>query len=546
MIAWRFIASGAAAAALCPAVQAQVVLDRTDPTQEEEQNLPEIDGDAPLAPVEREVPAPVAPERTLQVGAIVIEGARALGTADFLDLVQRYGARALSPTQLVELTEAVAGRARDRGYVFATAWIEPQSLETGVLRVRLDEGVVDEIRIGGSADSAVRPLLEPLADGTPVRRAELERRLLLAEDVAGVWIRRTRYEREGERGILHVDARRSRFTGYAELANDGSRPIGPYRARLELDANGLVSARDELDLSFATIPFEFEELLFGNIRYGVPVGRSGTELAVVGTYSETQPGAYLEDRDIFGRSWRVGAQVRHPLRRTRDLSMWIEGELELRDLRQERAGELARHDRIPALRASLYSIAALAGGAWRGRLTFSKGLGIFDATEAGDPLASRDDASADFHSLYGWFEWERGMGGGFSLELAGRGQLATDPLLTTEDIGLGGNRFLRGYNFSERFGDEGIMGYGELRYDWADALPVLRRVQLYAYADGGVVGNLRNGFGGGSLASGGGGLRTEITRDLDFDLEVAVPLTGPRYDTDDRSPRINFFLTHSF
>ncbi|MEE4205530.1 MAG: ShlB/FhaC/HecB family hemolysin secretion/activation protein, partial [Erythrobacter sp.] len=58
--------------------------------------------------------------------------------------------------------------------------------------------------------------------------------------------------------------------------------------------------------------------------------------------------------------------------------------------------------------------------------------------------------------------------------------------------------------------------------------------------------NLENGFGGGSLASSGAGLRTDVTNTLDFDLEVAVPLTGPRYDTDDRTPRLNVSLSKSF
>ena len=75
---------------------------------------------------------------------------------------------------------------------------------------------------------------------------------------------------------------------------------------------------------------------------------------------------------------------------------------------------------------------------------------------------------------------------------------------------------------------------------------MLRRAELYAFADGGVVGNLEDGRGSGSLASSGGGIRTDLTRNLDLDLELAFPLTGPRYDTDDKSPRFNVAVTQSF
>ena len=179
-------------------------------------------------------------------------------------------------------------------------------------------------------------------------------------------------------------------------------------------------------------------------------------------------------------------------------------------------------------------------------LTVSQGLDILDATPAGDRLASRRDASPDFTTFAAYAEWERELSDTIEIAFAGRGQLATTPLLITEDFGLGGNDFLRGYNFNERSGDNGIAGFAELRYDIGDPLGIVRRMQLYAYADGGVVGNLQGGRGSGSLASSGGGIRTDITRDLGLDLELAVPLTGPRYDTGDSSPRFNVALRRSF
>ena len=74
----------------------------------------------------------------------------------------------------------------------------------------------------------------------------------------------------------------------------------------------------------------------------------------------------------------------------------------------------------------------------------------------------------------------------------------------------------------------------------------MRNVQLYAFADAGTASNLAAGRGGGTLASSGAGLRTDITRDLDLDFEVAVPLTEDRYDTDDKTPRINVRVSQSF
>jgi hemolysin activation/secretion protein len=182
----------------------------------------------------------------------------------------------------------------------------------------------------------------------------------------------------------------------------------------------------------------------------------------------------------------------------------------------------------------------------QGRATVSQGLDIFGATALGDPLASRGDASSGFTTLSWWLNWRRSLAARASLSLAASGQFSTDPLLIGENFVLGGNTFLHGYDFAQRVGDQGIAGVGELRYDWPDALGAVDHLQLYAFADGGTVTNLAGGRGNSTLASSGAGLRADVTRNLDFDLEVAVPLTEPRYDTDDKTPRINLRVSQSF
>ncbi|MAN13267.1 MAG: hypothetical protein CL945_00860 [Dinoroseobacter sp.] len=476
------------------------------------------------------------------VGPISLEGLRELSVADFVDIVERYAARDLDGEQLNALASDVASRAQTMGYVFATAMIEPQSLRAGVLRVRVDEGRIDRIRIDGDDDAAIRNQLNPLLGGRPVTKARLERHLLLADDISGVWVRRAYFERQDEEGVLVLEARRSRASGALMFENDGSAPVGPERLRIDADFNGLLTSTDEVDITLATTPFEPGELQYAKLKYEAVISCNGTQAGVVVSHSRTDPGAYLADDDVTGRSTRLGIELRHPFVRRRNFSLWGEAEFQIQDIRRDRNGALDRHDRIPVVRIGAFMAGTAVGGRYRARVTYSQGLSILGATELGDPLASRDDASAAFSSLYTWADWERELGSGFSMELAARGQIASAPLLSTEDLGLGGNRFLRGYPYSQRSGDEGIMGSGELRYDWADALNLVDNIQIYAYADGGYVSNLEDGRGTGELYSAGGGLRTDIVNGLDFDVELAMPLSGPRYDTDNDNPRLNVKL----
>ncbi len=528
---------------------AQDALDRTNPAGQ----APEED--ASLAPpneprIEVRPVLDMAPGEaggaTLDVGAILIEGLEALPAAAFADVIAPFAGRPLTHAELARLTDAIAERARAQGYALATAWIPEQRLVAGTLRVRIDEGRIDALRIKGDDDPALRRQLEALVGRGPVTLAQIERTVLLADDLPGVWIGATRFEREGASRVLVVEARRSDAGGSLQLASDGTKPLGPVRARIDLDANGLISPRDRVDLSLSLTPLEPEEQAFFSARYAVIVSDAGTSLGAFGSYSRTEPGAYLAARELLGESWQGGLRLRHPLLRRQRRGLWLEASGEVNDLRQDALGALVRHDRITLGRIGLYGFGPFAGGTLQGRATLSQGLPLLGATDTGDPRSSRLAAAPDFTTFGWWLQWRRPLAPRLSLALGTIGQIASGPLLIGERFTLGGGSFLRGYDFAQGLGDEGIAGSAELRYDWPKPHGGVRSLQLYAFADGGMVSNRDGPAGEESLASGGAGLRADITRRLDLDVEVALPLSEPRYDTLDRSPRLNLRVSRNF
>lgn len=525
------------------AVRADSTLIATD-RQNATENAP-----SPHTSVTIETPAPptdATAHSAIFVGAISLSGLQALTPADFSDIVAARIGRTLSPAELKELTEAIAARLRARGFAFASARIEPQRLATGILAVKVDEGRIDEVRFTGSPPAAVRRALALLIDGKPTRLAEVERRLLIAGDVDGVRIGSSRYLREGDKGVLLVDASQDRFQARVTLSNQGTRPIGREQARIEADFNGLFASDDSLTLSYSTTPAQPRELQFGYARYAKRVNAAGTELALSGAISVTHPGAYLAPYDLRNRSWSVAGSLLQPLLRRRRASFWLEGELGFRELSQWRSGMRIRNDKVATARLTVYGNSALAGGRLRVSATLTQGLGLFGATRLGDPLASRRDADGTFTALSAWSDWTADLGDKFSLRLAAAGQVASQPLLISEETSLGGTAFLRGYDWGERTGDEGVMGLAELRYLIDRPLGLAKRAQIYAFVDGGSLSNLQRGIGGGALASAGGGFRMDVTRSLGATLELAVPLSGRRYDTGDESPKVNFGLVKSF
>lgn len=480
------------------------------------------------------------------VAAIRVDGAQALPPEAFADAIEPYLGRTLSPADLRALTTAVARAARTAGYVFATASIPPQRLTGGLLRVRLDEGRIDQVRISGPKNAALERTLAPLALGASITRGQLERRLLLAGDLPGIRVARVRFAREGGRGILIVEATEDRATGRASIDDRGSKAIGPVRAGLAVDLASLVSAGDRLTVQTAFTPFQPREFGYLAARYGRLVSRDGDELSLTAGFGRSRPGSFLRRYRTRGDSVDVALAWTRSILRRRATSLWATVDADIRRTMQDQLGERVREDRTTTLSGSINGYGQGAGGLLRGRATLVQGLDLFNATEKGDPLASRRDGGGVFTRVELWADWTRTLADNVSIRVAADGQYASRPLLATEELGLGGPRFGRGYDFSERAGDQGLLGSAELRYDLPTPPAFLSQLQLYAYADGGKVSNRRGGFGGGSLASAGGGVRAGVKNLFDVALEAGVPLTGPRYDTGDRHPRLSFTIARSF
>jgi hemolysin activation/secretion protein len=486
-----------------------------------------------------------APSQAIVAGAIRVDGATALPQAAYAPAIEPYLGRQLSPADLRALARDVGDVARRAGYGLATAWVPPQDVASGVLRVRIDEGRIDAVEATGPAAPAVERLLRRLTGGAPVPTARLERQLLLAGDIAGVSLGRARLDRGGGRNVLRVESEYQAVRGRASMDNWGSSAIGPVRARAMVEANGTLVFGDRLTLGGTVTPLQPRELQFVHASYSLPLGSGGTE-AFIRTYrSHSAAGGRLRGRDLDGDSVEIEAGLSHPLVRSRAESLWGHVLAGIRDSELTREGVLVRDDRIVTLTGLLYGTARVAGGLGRARMQLVQGLDALGATERGDPEASRDDAGGVFTKLVLWADYVRRLGAGFSVQLSGEGQLASRPLLASEEMGLGGRTFLRGYDYREFAGDRGIAGGAELRYDLRRSPEPLRRAQIYLYADAGRVENLRGGFGGGSLASAGGGVRLAFDDGFDAGVELGVPLARG-FDGRRPDPRLSFTLVSRF
>jgi len=479
------------------------------------------------------------------IGAVRVDGATILQPSAFASAIEPYLGRQLSGADLRQLATDVANVARRAGYGLATAWIPPQTVRNGTLKVAIDEGRIDAVEADGSGKANVERLLSRLASGRPVRTADLERQLLLAGDVAGVSVDRARIEKRGGRNILRVRTNQVASSGRASIDNLGSSAIGPVRARLDAYFNSALLRGDRIALSGVVTPLNPSEFQFLRAAYTVPVGRAGTEVSVAGYIGHSKPGAALANKNLEGTSLDVEANVSHPLQRRRAASLWANLQLGLRDSMLDRADVRVREDRLATIGAGLSGVARHGEGWVRARLNLVQGVDAFGATEAGDPLASRADGSGTFTKIAFAAHHGGRISERITYAIGMEGQLASRPLLASEEMGLGGRSFLRGYDYREVSGDRGAAAFAELRYNLKALPKAIRSAQVYVYGDAGKVGNLRGGPGGGSLASAGGGIRVWLRNKLEAGLELGIPLKDSPFSADN-DPRVSFHFGYAF
>lgn len=485
-------------------------------------------------------------KKDLFVGAIRVEGAQNISASQMMNALSPYIGRVLTPADLQDLTQAVSGVARAQGYILASTSIPAQSLKAGVLIAELDTGKIDEVRLEGHQSKTVASMLNRLVGSAPLKN-ELQRALMLTDDLPGVSIGKVRFLREAGRGILIVPVSEARDAGHVSIDNRGIRSLGPLRVQLTYDLEGLIDDRDSLVLEGIITPAQPSELKVVFARYAYIVDDQGTELSAYGSFGKTAPSGIAQNSDAHGESIVAGIAIVRPIVRTPDVSLWIGANLNHYSITQWWDGARSRRDRLTTLGVNFNGYAPLLSGRLRAGLGISEGIDALGATARGDPLASRAGAGGEFTLINGWANWTGTVSGPLSARLALAGQLSSRPLLATQQIAIGGTIFGRGFDFGERSGDRGLLSSGELRTDIVNAdRGIVRWAQLYGFGDAGWVGNLENHFGTGTLYSVGLGIRGDFLQFFSFGLEAAFPLNTVRYDSQNKNPRVSVSLGAAF
>lgn len=475
---------------------------------------------------------------SVRVGSVLVQTTATIDHAMFEKAIEPLLGQELDSDELAKLVEQIAEIARSNGMILADAHIPPQKVELGIVKIILNVGSIDEIRIEGSSNKALKSLLDALVGQTAVR-GELERRLMLANNIPQIIVKKTELVKEKGRQILVVSVQEKPKTkGRLVLDNFGSQRIGPLRARLKVEAVALLDDSDYLDATFRSNPVDPGEMAAASSVYGIGIGHNGTraEIAVAWSKSNIDPRNGFDRRG--GRSQYASLALSHPVKRSRTANLWLEGQFEYLKIDQKSFGALLQSDTVVTLNLGLSASRRLGEGWLRSGTQIRQGFGILGASGEAGPYSSRFDGDGRFTLAKAWVNWSGKVADDFTLRIAVSGQLASEPLLSSEEMGLGGSYSGRAFEYYERSGDQGITAFAEIGHEISRPFNWLDRLQPYVFIDGGYVDNLNGGFGGGTLVSAGGGIRAEIGT-LDLQFETALPLHQSAVGSIQSSPKFN-------
>lgn len=481
---------------------------------------------------------------------IVVKGSTVYSHNAFRRWQKRFIDKKVSLALIYRFAEKITAKYRNDGYLLSRAIVVPQNIKNGVVTIQIVEGYIGNLKIRGPVKGSkmfLKSYGKALLRSSPLKAKDLERYLLLIDDLPGVSVESVLVPSKNEPGAseLILTLKHKDMDSNAGIDNRGTKFNGPIQMRGATNANSVMGFYDRLGIQ-GVLTSNPDELLFFNGFGEMPVSSEGTKIFISGSFSKSQPGSTLKQFKVEGNSNTFTVRASHPFIRSRGKNLKGYLGFTSRNSKTDLLNENITDDRLRILKLGMaYDFVDRLRGVNLFSLGLSKGMNIMDASGPGSLKLSRADGRSDFTKLSGDILRLQELGPGWSL-LTGVGwQYAFDSLLSSEEFGLGGPQYVRAYDPSEVTGDHGIAFKLELQKGVKTNWNYLKSLQSYLYFDHGTVA-LRNTTAvqdsSSSLTAVGLGMRGNINKWLSGYIEVGQPLSGDVSAEGNSDPRFFFSL----
>lgn len=389
------------------------------------------------------------------------------------------------------LKEVEAARAalensyHDAGYLTAVVSIPEQNVDAGSIALNVVEGEVNRLRVKGSQyhlPSGIKNKVPELAEGSIPYFPEVQRELEIlnrSPDLKATPVLKAGKTPGTVDVSLDVDDQLP-LHGSVELSNRQSPFTQPLRLSASVRYDNLWQLGHSFSLTAQTAPQATEQVKVLAGTYVMPVGGRGDVLALYAVHSSSNvpsfPTGVLGNSDIAGLRYTIALPA------TADYSQSLSLGFDYKDVKQSLVvgGPSGPTTDTPSI--TYVPLAASYNGAWLQNsgstaldATVTLGMRRLFGNHDEDFAAKRSGASADFVALRTGLRQTETFK---RWALSGRVemQIASGPLVPNEQYAAGGAESVRGYEESERLGDDAFRFGLELRTPelsiGSDALPL--------------------------------------------------------------------------
>lgn len=438
------------------------LLRQLQPAPAPAQSRPATPDVLPAAPAQPDVPA--AEALRVRVERVRIVGQTVFDEASLQALLADAVGRDLDLAAMQALCERIGRHYRRHGYLVAHAWLPPQQLRDGELRIEVVEGRYDAVQVRRAPGAPAADL--PLAGVQPGRLVEaeaLERALLLAADLAGVGVRATLQPGAsvGTSDLVLDVAPTRRLGGSVEADTWGSRTTGRERVGASLAVASPAGRGDLLTLRALS---SGEGLGYLRAAWQLPVGSDGLRVGAAASWMRYRLGEEFAVLEATGTAGITTLFAAWPLRRSRDANLNLQLAWDGKRLqdRLDAVGSVT-DKRLSNLSLGLSGDSRDAGGAWGWSLSATHGQLRLDSAAARLADATGPQAAGHFARL-GWTVLrQQQLAAATGLLASFSGQWADRNLDSAEKLPLGGIAAVRAYPQGEAASDRAQLVTLELR-----------------------------------------------------------------------------------
>jgi hemolysin activation/secretion protein len=479
-------------------------------------------------PVDQQLPTSAA----FLVRHIEISGNTLLSNAELRSLVQPSEGKMLNLSYLQDVAALITQRYQEHGYLLSRAYIPPQILSEGKVRIAVVEALYGAVAVVNSSpvsDALLKSYLRPLQPGSPVIEYPLQRSLLLLSDVPGTVVSSSLAPGAdpGTTNLQLSAAPGAPDSGSFGLDDAGNRYTGRERLSAAVNVNDPLHRGDVLSFNAMTTG---RDLSYGRAGYQALIA-DGEGTTVGGSLSGLyyRLGNGLSDLHAHGTAEVETLTVLQPLIRSIAGNLFAQVAFNAKQLRDETDASDIHTDRhTDAATMTLAGDRRDSLGISNMSLDLSVGRLGFDnqAAELANSSSARTAGTYAKYTLS--LARLQALNESNSLYVAINGQGADKNLDSSEQFFLGGPNSVRAYDVGTIGGAQGALASAELRHNLG-MLPY-GTWQTILFADSGVVRIYKNVFDTGdntaTLSGAGIGLNWAGGNGWTAAFEVAKPL-GP-------------------